>query len=203
MFSTSVRQWLESGQDAMSCCLFGKRETGWKPHAPPPGSVLIAPQHWREMLFWLPALQQHYAFHPWLLYADLRLAGMFLSALDGRLCTLVTPASSSDRLRLSLKALTAGVAMCPPAGVTQLIACGAATTDAPPSMRPTQREIECGCAASLGLSNRQIADALRLREGTVKVHIHRLYRKLNLKGRAELGLYLEQAVTPLPGLMSA
>jgi DNA-binding NarL/FixJ family response regulator len=199
VFSVSLRQWLQSGQQALPCCLFGERETGWDPHAPPSGSVLIAPLGWREMAFWLPALQQHYAFHPWLFYADLRLAGMFLSTMEGRLCTLVAPASPSDHLRLSLDALTGGVALCPPALLSQLVACGAPASAGRRSARPTRREIECGCAASLGLTNRQIAIALRLQEGTVKTHMHHLLRKLHMKGREELSVYLEQALTPLPG----
>lgn len=48
-----------------------------------------------------------------------------------------------------------------------------------------EREI-AGCAAQ-GLSNRQIAGRLRLSERTVENHLGRIYGKLGVAGRAELG----------------
>lgn len=40
-----------------------------------------------------------------------------------------------------------------------------------------------------GLRNKQIAEALAITEGTVKVHLHALYRKLNVSGRGALTAY--------------
>jgi DNA-binding NarL/FixJ family response regulator len=201
LFGTSLRQWLESGQPAVRCCLFGDRETGWDPHAPVPGIALLIPQSWRDMRLWLPALQQQYASHPWLFLGDLRIAGMFFSALECQSCTLLPPGASPDRLRLSLRALSEGVVLCPPATIAHLIANGCPGLAHDESAFPTRREIECGCAASLGLTNRQIAHELRLSEGTVKGYISRLMRRLHLKEREGLSLYLEQVLTPLPGLI--
>jgi DNA-binding NarL/FixJ family response regulator len=65
------------------------------------------------------------------------------------------------------------------------------------SRLPTSAELQCGCAVSLGLRNRQIAKHLHLAEATVKSHVHRLLRKLELSDRTELGGYLRSALTPM------
>jgi hypothetical protein len=54
----------------------------------------------------------------------------------------------------------------------------------------------CICAASLhwrrvmaeGLTNKEIAQRLKLAEGTVKVHLHRIYRKLGIANRTALAV---------------
>jgi len=38
------------------------------------------------------------------------------------------------------------------------------------------------------LRNREIADALAMSEGTVKVYLHTMYQKLGIKNRTELAL---------------
>lgn len=74
--------------------------------------------------------------------------------------------------------------------------CGAVTPLLTRLGRPrglTAREHEiAGCAAQ-GLSNRQIADRLRLSERTVENHLGRAYAKLGLSGRAELREALRRA----------
>jgi two-component system, NarL family, nitrate/nitrite response regulator NarL len=42
-----------------------------------------------------------------------------------------------------------------------------------------------------GLRNKEIAARLHIGEGTVKVHLHRIYDKLKLGGRVELTLYAQ------------
>ena len=53
----------------------------------------------------------------------------------------------------------------------------------------TPREIEIARSIGTGRSNKEIADALFITEGTVKTHLHRIYEKLHIHGRLELGLY--------------
>jgi DNA-binding NarL/FixJ family response regulator len=53
----------------------------------------------------------------------------------------------------------------------------------------TPREIEIARSIGVGRSNKEIADALFISEGTVKTHLHRIYEKLHIHGRLELGLY--------------
>ena len=51
------------------------------------------------------------------------------------------------------------------------------------------REIEVLRKVALGLSNREIAEALHITEGTTEVHVSRLRKKLNLGSRAALVRY--------------
>src|SRR5262245_8772219 len=52
----------------------------------------------------------------------------------------------------------------------------------------TSREAEIAHLVSRGLRNKEIARELHLSEGTVKMHLHNIYRKLGLCGRTHLAL---------------
>jgi len=56
----------------------------------------------------------------------------------------------------------------------------------------TPREIEIVRMVSQGLRNRVIAERLSISEGTVKVHLHNIYEKLNVDGRLELVLCAQE-----------
>ncbi len=53
----------------------------------------------------------------------------------------------------------------------------------------TPREIEIVRMVAQGLRNQQIADKLHISEGTVKIHLHNIYEKLQVDGRVALTLY--------------
>lgn len=50
------------------------------------------------------------------------------------------------------------------------------------------RERQIASHVGRGLRNREIADALAMSEGTVKVYLHTIYQKLGIKNRTELAL---------------
>jgi two-component system nitrate/nitrite response regulator NarL len=52
----------------------------------------------------------------------------------------------------------------------------------------TIRERQIVLALSEGATNREIGRRLRLAEGTVKVHLHHIYRKLNIPNRTALAV---------------
>ena len=52
----------------------------------------------------------------------------------------------------------------------------------------TPRELEVVRLVSTGLPNKSIAQQLGLQEGTVKIHLHNIYRKLSVPNRATLAL---------------
>lgn len=56
------------------------------------------------------------------------------------------------------------------------------------SRQLTPREAEIARLAVLGISTRDIAARLEVKQGTVKIHLHSIYEKLNVAGR--LGLIL-------------
>ena len=50
----------------------------------------------------------------------------------------------------------------------------------------TEREVEIVRMVVAGLRNKEVADRLSISEGTVKMHLHRIYKKLEIDGRMEL-----------------
>jgi DNA-binding NarL/FixJ family response regulator len=53
----------------------------------------------------------------------------------------------------------------------------------------TPRERELVCLLAQGLKNKEIASALNISEGTVKVYLSRLFQKVHVKDRFELALF--------------
>ncbi|HET7318669.1 MAG TPA: response regulator transcription factor [Nitrospirota bacterium] len=56
----------------------------------------------------------------------------------------------------------------------------------------TPREIELVRMVARGLRNKDVADKLCISEGTVKVHLHNIYEKLNVDGRMALLRYAQE-----------
>lgn len=63
-----------------------------------------------------------------------------------------------------------------------------------PSSAPqlTPRELEIVSMVSAGLRNKDIANLLNITEGTVKIHLHSIYEKLQVSGRLELSVYARE-----------
>jgi DNA-binding NarL/FixJ family response regulator len=53
----------------------------------------------------------------------------------------------------------------------------------------TSRQVEIAMLISQGLSNREVSRQLNLSEGTVKLHLHNIYRKLGLRNRTALTVF--------------
>jgi two-component system nitrate/nitrite response regulator NarL len=56
--------------------------------------------------------------------------------------------------------------------------------------RLTDRRRQVATLVCRGLSNRAIAQKLDVTEGTVKVHLHAIYEKLNIHSRTKLAIAL-------------
>jgi DNA-binding NarL/FixJ family response regulator len=56
----------------------------------------------------------------------------------------------------------------------------------------TPREIELIRLVAAGLRNKEIADKLFISEGTVKVHLHNIYKKLNVDSRMAILRYVQE-----------
>ena len=54
----------------------------------------------------------------------------------------------------------------------------------------TPREVAVMEMVAKGLRNKEIGEKLLIGEGTVKIHLNRIYAKLKLKGRLALALYV-------------
>lgn len=55
----------------------------------------------------------------------------------------------------------------------------------------TPREVELVQLAAGGLTNRAMAQQLGISPGTVKIHLHNIYKKLGVKNRVELTLFAQ------------
>ena len=64
----------------------------------------------------------------------------------------------------------------------------------------TRREVEVAGLLSQGFANKAVAGQLGIAEGTVKIHLHNIYRKLRVLNRT--GLILS-SMAPLGGGVSA
>jgi DNA-binding NarL/FixJ family response regulator len=56
----------------------------------------------------------------------------------------------------------------------------------------SRREAEIVKMVAAGLRNKEIATRLFIGEGTVKTHLHAIYKKLGVNGRVELTLYAQE-----------
>lgn len=56
----------------------------------------------------------------------------------------------------------------------------------------TARELEIVRMVARGLRNRAIAEQLFISEGTVKIHLHNIYQKIEVDGRVELAIYAQR-----------
>jgi DNA-binding NarL/FixJ family response regulator len=55
----------------------------------------------------------------------------------------------------------------------------------------TPREIEMVRMVARGLRNKEMSEQLAISEGTVKIHLHNIYRKLKVESRVELILFAQ------------
>ncbi|GLQ76972.1 helix-turn-helix transcriptional regulator [Mesorhizobium huakuii] len=69
-----------------------------------------------------------------------------------------------------------------------------------PKSKLTGRESEIADLVSRGLRNKIIAQRLHVSEGTVKMHLHHVYEKLHLGGRAELAWVANGKDAEHPGI---
>src|SRR5687768_13334796 len=78
----AVKESLEAEADVFSCRVISGSDLRHPTFPPQTDVALIAPQSWEEMGRWLPPLQSRTTCRRWLIAADLRVIGMFLSALE-------------------------------------------------------------------------------------------------------------------------
>jgi DNA-binding CsgD family transcriptional regulator len=162
-----------------------------------PDVVIVAPQTWEELSRWLPSLERRFGAAMWLVWARLRVAGMFSSFLVPHFCTILGTLATSRELRTNFWSLVNHDPECPPAALLARIARGVwAALQTRRPVRLTDRQLQCGCAVSLGLTNARIGAALSIAEGTVAKHVSALLQALGMQDRQEIGELFERAVFP-------
>ena len=56
----------------------------------------------------------------------------------------------------------------------------------------TPREVEVVRMVTRGLHNKEVAEKLGITEGTVKIHLHKIYEKLQIDGRLALMVFAQE-----------
>jgi len=96
-----------------------------------------------------------------------------------------------------LQLLSQGQSWFPPQMLDETFKLAQQSVKPTPAQKPlemlTEREKEIALAVADGKSNRQIADLCQITEATVKTHLSNIFKKLELKDRVGLVLYLKQA----------
>lgn len=159
--------------------------------------LLVMPDTWRQFHRWLSGWAKSFAAHPCLIVGDLRIAGMSLSALEDWPCLLLPAQTHFEEITCALETLCSRPLTPPTVTLKRHFA---AYMQQQPTRHclnaPTPRELECGCAVSLGLSTHQIAHILTIEEETVITHIKSLYIKFGISDRDALGSLFEEAFVP-------
>jgi DNA-binding NarL/FixJ family response regulator len=202
IYARAIQTLLYTGRPAVtSYILFGPDLARPFPSGDP-DVMLLMPQDWSEFATWLPCLRRRFAARPWLLLADWRLAGMFLSLLSNQPCAVVEPGATDHELGRLLERLVVRPFSSPTHELLARFARGSSLPRTDLLTRfPTAMELQCGCAVSFGLRDAQIAGLLQLSEATVKSHVHHFLRKLGLRNRVELGELVRSAFAPRASLL--
>src|SRR5580700_6152393 len=67
----------------------------------------------------------------------------------------------------------------------------------------TNREVEVARLVAQGLPNKRVAVRLGVEVGTVKIHLHNIYQKLQISGRSRLATLTRENLSPSDGQESA
>jgi len=98
---------------------------------------------------------------------------------------IIQKTAAAETVREAIRAVAAGMVWLPPAFRTKLTAQSqtAATEEL------TARESEIVRQVAIGLRNAEVGRKLSITEGTVKIHLSNISRKLNIRDRVELTVY--------------
>lgn len=121
-----------------------------------------------------------------LLTADLT-DDVLLAAIRVGVNGIVLKASAADDLLSCLELVAAGSTFIPNELLTRAVQVSINPSSNPlDALAPRERQITE--LVGRGLRNRDIADAARMTEGTIKVYLHGIYEKLGVANRTELAL---------------
>jgi two-component system nitrate/nitrite response regulator NarP len=111
-----------------------------------------------------------------------------LAAVRGGVNGIVLKDGAEDALLEALEKVHTGLRAIPQPLLQRALDLSLAGDEADPLSRLAPRELQIAAQVGRGLRNREIADALSMAEGTVKVYLHTIYQKLGIKNRTELAL---------------
>ncbi|BAU92794.1 regulatory protein LuxR [Methylorubrum populi] len=125
-------------------------------------------------------------------------ADLFQDVLSLGFHGLIVRHQSQEEVLVAVRTILDGRLYAPSA-----ILSGNLSVSAPPMQQPelgerpfglTVRQLEVLALIGKGLSNREIADALRIAEATVKIHVSAVFRALGVRNRTEAALILPTVI---------
>lgn len=111
-----------------------------------------------------------------------------LTAVRAGVNGIVLKDGAEDALVQALEMVERGEKAIPPRLLQRALDLSLSGGKADPLAPLAPREKQIAAHVGRGLRNREIADALAMSEGTVKVYLHTIYQKLGIKNRTELAL---------------
>jgi two-component system, NarL family, nitrate/nitrite response regulator NarL len=122
--------------------------------------------------------------------SDAALLSIMKSKVDG----IVFKDCPEDRLFEAIDAVVAGKRFIDGDLIDKTIALSAVPEPAHATARLTERERSVAALVCKGLKNREIGDQLGMTEGTVKIYLHNVYRKLGVANRTSLAMSLSDTL---------
>lgn len=113
-----------------------------------------------------------------------------MEAVQLRTDGLILKGAGGDTLLLCIDRVLGGDQFLDRDAMIQIVETLARPAERPPEL--TRREAEVAQLVSHGSRNKEIARALDISEGTVKMHLHNLYDKLNVSSRTELAILVRE-----------
>lgn len=109
-----------------------------------------------------------------------------MRAVELQVDGLIMKDSGTEAIRLCVGRVLAGEQWLDRTAMRQVIGHVAVRADPLPALTP--RETDVAAMVGRGARNKEIAFALGISEGTVKMYLHNLFRKLDIGSRTELAL---------------
>jgi two-component system nitrate/nitrite response regulator NarP len=111
-----------------------------------------------------------------------------LGAVRAGVNAIVLKDGAEDALLTALEKVAAGQKSIPEELLQRALDLSLTGGKSDPLAPLAPRERQIASHVGRGLRNREIAEALAMSEGTVKVYLHTIYQKLGIKNRTELAL---------------
>lgn len=105
-------------------------------------------------------------------------------AFDG--CSVVLKETSPEALVQSLRQIASGERIVPQSSMDEVVPAGNGVSSDNALAVLTDRERQIMSLVSEGLSNKQIGRRLNIADGTIKVHLHHIFQKLEISNRTAL-----------------
>jgi two-component system nitrate/nitrite response regulator NarL len=116
-----------------------------------------------------------------------------LSAVRAGVNAIVLKDEAEESLLDALRKVESGQRSVPERLLQRALDLSLAGDNADPLSSLAPRERQIAAHVGRGLRNKEIAEALVMSEGTVKVYLHTIYQKLGIKNRTELALIAHKA----------